>query len=62
MRYYRIAGFRPVREVGEDLRSLQDRLLWGAEGTLMAADVEEFMRRWAPMMMKSSVEESTVRA
>ncbi|CAN0128240.1 unnamed protein product, partial [Ectocarpus fasciculatus] len=46
VRYYRIAGFRPERTVGEDLGSLKDRLTWGAEGTLMAASADDFMRRW----------------
>lgn len=40
-----------MREVGEDLGSLRDRLLWGAEGTLMVAQVEEFMKRWTPIIL-----------
>lgn len=48
VRYYRIAGFQTIREVGEDLGSLGDRLLWGSEGTLMGADMEDFMKRWTP--------------
>lgn len=51
MRYYRIAGFRAVRDVGEDIGSLRDRLLWGAEGTLMEAKVEQFMKRWTRLML-----------
>lgn len=50
VRYYRIAGFRAERDVGEDLGSLRDRLLWGAEGTLMSAKADDFMRRWTPLM------------
>lgn len=63
VRYYRIAGFRSVREVGEDLGSFKDRLLWGAEGTLMVAEAADFMRRWTPLMVetsKSSSEDSAV--
>lgn len=54
MRYYRIAGFQAEREVGEDLSSLRDRLTWGAEGTLMAASAEEFMRRWTSLMRETN--------
>lgn len=58
VRYYRIAGFRAIREVGEDLGSLKDRLLWGAEGTLMAAKVEDFMERWTRVLLKDSNSDS----
>lgn len=54
VRYYRIAGFRAEREVGEDLGSLKDRLLWGAEGTLMTAKAEEFMGRWTSLMLDTT--------
>ncbi|CAM9920846.1 unnamed protein product, partial [Hapterophycus canaliculatus] len=54
VRYYRIAGFQAERDVGEDLGSLRDRLTWGAEGTLMAASAEEFMRRWTPLMLDTN--------
>lgn len=54
VRYYRIAGFKAEREVGEDLGSLRDRLTWGAEGTLMAASAEEFMQRWTSLMRETN--------
>lgn len=54
VRYYRIAGFKAGREVGEDLGSLRDRLTWGAEGTLMDASAEEFMRRWTSLMRETN--------
>lgn len=40
--------------MGEDLGSLRDRLTWGAEGTLMAASAEDFMRRWTPLMLDTN--------
>lgn len=40
--------------MGEDLGSLKDRLLWGAEGTLMTAGAEDFLRRWTPQMVGTS--------
>lgn len=54
VRYYRIAGFRAEREVGEELSSLKDRLLWGAEGTLMTAAAEGFMTKWTPLMLNTT--------
>lgn len=54
VRYYRIAGFQAEREVGEDLGSLRDRLTWGAEGTLMTASAEDFMRRWTTLMLNTN--------
>ncbi|CAM9350618.1 unnamed protein product [Choristocarpus tenellus] len=50
VRYYRMAGFREVREVGDDLESFKDRLVWGGVGTLMEANVEKFMGRWTPVI------------
>jgi hypothetical protein len=32
-----------VREVGDDLRSIGDRLVWGAVGTLMEAPINAVM-------------------
>lgn len=40
--------------MGEDLGSLKDRLLWGAEGTLMTAKAEEFMGRWTSLMLDTT--------
>ena len=33
--FYRRLGFRPMREVGSDLRSVADRVVWGGDGTIM---------------------------
>ncbi|CAM9576741.1 unnamed protein product [Ectocarpus sp. 4 AP-2014] len=54
VRYYRIAGFKAERNVGEDLGSLRDRLTWGAEGTLMVASADDFMRRWTSLMQETN--------
>ncbi len=59
VRYYRIAGFRTERDVGEDLGSLRDRLTWGAEGTLMSASADDFMRRWTPLMLNTNTSKGT---
>ena len=40
VRFYRRLGFRPLREIGSDLGSLGDRVVWGGEGTLMDIDID----------------------
>ena len=45
-RYCGIIGFEVVREVGEDLSSFGDRLVWGGEGALMRADLPRMMKRF----------------
>ncbi|KAL3762800.1 hypothetical protein ACHAW5_008497 [Stephanodiscus triporus] len=39
IRYYKMMGFREVRYVGEELRDIPDRLVWGGCGTLMTEDI-----------------------
>jgi hypothetical protein len=47
VRYYAQLGFHPLREVGPDLRGVADRIVWGGEGTLMEACLEDVVRRWS---------------
>lgn len=46
VRYYRTAGFRDVRYVGEELKDIPDRLVWGGCGTLMTSDIDSVLRKW----------------
>eukprot|EP01041_Mallomonas_annulata_P009039 gene9039-18720_t len=39
VRLYESFGYKVVRNVGDDLSSVADRLVWGAVGTLMAMDI-----------------------
>jgi hypothetical protein len=41
-------GFKITKEVTE--KDVQDRLVWGAIGTLMELDLESFFERWTPRM------------
>jgi hypothetical protein len=50
VRYYKIAGFRVVKELGDSIEDFQDRLVWGGVGTLMETNVEDFLRRWTPRL------------
>ena len=46
VRFYRRLGFSTLREIGSDIRSIADRIVWGGDGTLMDAEVESFARKW----------------
>jgi hypothetical protein len=41
-------GFKIKKEVTE--KDVQDRLVWGAIGTLMELDLESFFEKWTPRM------------
>ena len=59
IRMYEGFGFQTLREVTED--SVQDRLVWGAVGTLMEMDLNTFFKEWRPkfnvLMMMSKQRE-----
>uniref|UniRef100_A0A7R9U1V4 Uncharacterized protein n=1 Tax=Pinguiococcus pyrenoidosus TaxID=172671 RepID=A0A7R9U1V4_9STRA len=43
VRHYQRLRFRVVREVGDDLKSVPDRLVWGGVGTLMEGDILDIL-------------------
>ena len=43
---YRSFGFQVERRIKED--DVGDRLVWGAVGSLMSLDIEQFMKTWTP--------------
>jgi len=47
VRYYKRLGFKEVRDVGDSLQSIGDRLTWGGVGTLMETDLVEWVKRFA---------------
>lgn len=51
VRFFKRAGFRPVRYVGEDLSSVPDRLVWGGCGTLMNQEIPTLMERWSKILV-----------
>jgi len=55
VRYYKRVGFQVVKYVGEDIRDIPDRLVWGGCGTLMKEDIDVLMQKWAKLLelMKS---------
>ena len=52
VRYYRSLGFAPLREVGDGMRSVGDRLAWGGVGTLMECSVRDFLERNGPKLLE----------
>jgi len=52
-RYYRTAGFKGVRYVGEDLKDLGDRLTWGGCGTLMTGNIDDILAKWSRIIRGS---------
>ena len=51
VRFFKRAGFKPIRYVGEDLSSVPDRLVWGGCGTLMNQDISTLMERWSKILV-----------
>ena len=52
IRLYSSFGFRVVKELTDSADSIPDRLVWGAEGTLMEMDIEAFLHEWSPKLKK----------
>ena len=46
VRYYKTAGFEEVRYVGEELKDIGDRLVWGGCGTLMTNELDYILEKW----------------
>jgi len=52
VRFFRRAGFRVIRYVGEDLKNVPDRMVWGGCGTLMNRDIEGLLGEWACILFR----------
>ena len=61
VRYYRYAGFKVVKYVGDEFESIPDRLVWGGCGTLMEQDISVLMDKWSSLfdLMKTRAENGT---
>mmetsp|Transcript_7890 Transcript_7890/g.12660 ORF Transcript_7890/g.12660 Transcript_7890/m.12660 type:complete len:255 (-) Transcript_7890:632-1396(-) len=53
-RYYKTAGFQEVRYVGEELKDIPDRLVWGGCGTLMTNGIDDTLRKWTRIIRGAS--------
>ena len=54
VRYYKTAGFEEVRYVGEELKDIPDRLVWGGCGTLMTNDIDKILTKWTRFIRTAS--------
>ncbi len=52
VRFFQRAGFQKIRYVGDDLKSVPDRLVWGGCGTLMNQKIDNLMRGWSATLCK----------
>lgn len=43
-------GFSPVRKVGNRIQDVPDRLVWGGEGMLFRAKIDDLYRKWVPLL------------
>jgi hypothetical protein len=50
VRFFKRAGFEKIRYVGDDIRNIPDRLIWGGCGTLMMCDIENILKRWTRLL------------
>jgi hypothetical protein len=56
VRYYKMMGFREVRYVGEEIKHVPDRLVWGGCGTLMTEEIDVILKKWTRIIRKKSDE------
>ena len=54
VRYYKLLGLKVVRYVGEDIKSIPDRLIWGGVGTLMSESIDTLMNKWSATFLDDS--------
>ena len=52
VRYYKMMGFREVRYVGEEIKHIPDRLVWGGCGTLMTEEIDVILKKWTRIIRK----------
>lgn len=53
VKFYKNAGFKIIKYVGEDFQDIPDRLVWGGCGTLMRANIGDLLSLWSQLFMKS---------
>ena len=58
VRYYKHAGFDVVKYVGDDFKSIPDRLVWGGCGTLLRQEIPVLLKSWTRLMEKSLEKDS----
>jgi len=53
VRHYRRLGLNVVRYVGEDVKDIPDRMIWGGVGTLMNSDLKTLLGRYTSVFTEN---------
>ena len=53
VRFYKNAGFKYVKYVGDDLWDVPDRMVWGGCGTLLRSTIPDLLEFWTSLMERS---------
>ena len=61
VRYYKMMGFHEVRYVGEEIKHIPDRLVWGGCGTLMTEEIDVILKKWTRIIRRSEMKKETER-
>jgi hypothetical protein len=56
VRFYKQAGFKFIKYVGDDFQNIPDRLVWGGCGTLLRAKIPDILQFWTALMVRSERE------
>jgi hypothetical protein len=59
VKFYRQAGFKVIKYVGDDWRDIPDRMIWGGCGTLLRQDTRKLLVSWTQLMEKARVRMQT---
>jgi hypothetical protein len=53
VRFYKQAGFKFIKYVGDDFQNIPDRMVWGGCGTLLRAKIPDLLQSWTSLMVRS---------
>ena len=59
VQYYKKAGFKFIKYVGDDFADVPDRLVWGGCGTLMREEIGTLLDSWTTLMEQADESRKT---
>lgn len=62
VQYYKRSGFEIIRYVGDGVRDIPDRMLWGGCGTLMRQDIDVLLQQWTQWLSKSKANKNSIKS
>jgi len=54
VRFYKYAGFKVIKYIGEDFQDIPARMVWGGCGTLMRAKIDDLLPFWTMLLSRKS--------